>query len=29
MMTKVRGGVDTFGASTVEPWIAAHGDPAR
>ncbi|EAY76860.1 hypothetical protein OsI_04819 [Oryza sativa Indica Group] len=29
MMSKVGGGVDTFGASTVEPWIAAHGDPAR
>jgi acetyl esterase/lipase len=29
MMRKVGGGVDTFGASTVEPWIAAHGDPAR
>ncbi|THU59668.1 hypothetical protein C4D60_Mb07t04480 [Musa balbisiana] len=21
--------VDTFGASTVEPWLAAHGDPSR
>lgn len=29
LMSKVGGGVDTFGASTVEPWIAAHGDPAR
>ena len=29
MMSKVGGGMDTFGASTVEPWIAAHGDPAR
>lgn len=29
MMSKVGSGVDTFGASTVEPWIAAHGDPAR
>lgn len=29
MMSKVGSGVDTFGASSVEPWIAAHGDPAR
>lgn len=29
LMSEVGGGVDTFGASTVEPWIAAHGDPAR
>ncbi|KAL5221803.1 hypothetical protein ABZP36_026516 [Zizania latifolia] len=29
MMSRVGAGVDTFGASTVEPWIAAHGDPAR
>lgn len=21
--------VDTFGASAVEPWLAAHGDPSR
>lgn len=21
--------VDTFGASMVEPWLAAHGDPSR
>lgn len=21
--------VDTFGAATVEPWLAAHGDPTR
>lgn len=21
--------VDTFGAASVEPWLAAHGDPSR
>lgn len=34
-MGSARGGgggghiADTFGASMVEPWLAAHGDPSR